>query len=50
MSLEAIVYNNGFLEILDQLLLPHESKYMKILTKQDAFNAIKDMNVSLNIF
>ena len=45
MSLEAIVFKDGKLEILDQLLLPTESKYMKILTKQDAFNAIKDMNV-----
>lgn len=45
MSLEAIVYKDGKLEILDQLLIPAESKYMKILTLKDAFNAIKDMNV-----
>jgi methylthioribose-1-phosphate isomerase len=47
MSLEAIVYKDGKLEILDQLLIPAESKYMKILTLTDAFNAIKDMNVSV---
>ncbi len=47
MSLEAIVYKDGKLEILDQLLIPAESKYMKILTLKDAFNAIKDMNVSV---
>ena len=45
MSLEAIVYKDGKLEILDQLLIPAESKYMKILTLKDAFDAIKDMNV-----
>ena len=47
MSLEAIIYKDGKLEILDQLLIPAESKYMKILTLQDAFNAIKDMNVGV---
>jgi methylthioribose-1-phosphate isomerase len=47
MSLEAIVYKDGKLEILDQLLIPAESKYMKILTLKAAFNAIKDMNVSV---
>jgi methylthioribose-1-phosphate isomerase len=47
MCLEAIVFKNGKLEILDQLLIPAELKYMKILTLKDAFNAIKDMNVSI---
>jgi methylthioribose-1-phosphate isomerase len=45
MSLEAIIFKNGKLEILDQLLLPMASKYIKIESKEDAFKAIKDMNV-----
>lgn len=45
MSLEAIRWKDGELTILDQLLLPHESKYMKIKTLKDAFDAIKNMNV-----
>jgi methylthioribose-1-phosphate isomerase len=47
MSLEAIIFANGKLDILDQLLLPGVTKYIAIKTKEDAFKAIKDMNVSV---
>lgn len=45
MSLEAIRYQRGSLTILDQLLLPHQSIYVPILTSADAFDAIKRMVV-----
>jgi len=45
MSLQAIVYTRGSLSLLDQRLLPFESKYIPILTPEDAWNAIKDMVV-----
>ena len=46
MSLEAIKYSNGHLEILDQLLLPHESKYIAVNNTEDGWNVIKNMQVS----
>lgn len=46
MTLEAIKYANGKLEILDQLKLPFETIYLPIETIQDGWNAIKNMNVS----
>ena len=45
MALEAIRYSRGKLEILDQLRLPHEEVYNDIKTAQDAWNAIKSMQV-----
>lgn len=45
MTLEAIKYNNGKLELLDQLKLPFESVYLNIETIQDGWNAIHKMNV-----
>ena len=44
--LEAIKYSEEHgLEILDQLLLPHTSTYMKISNVDDGFTAIKTMQV-----
>jgi methylthioribose-1-phosphate isomerase len=45
MALQAIRYTRGSLEILDQLLLPHQSEYVSIKTCEDAFDAIKRMVV-----
>jgi len=45
MPLEAIVYKRGSLEILDQLRLPHEEVYLSILTVDDAWSAIRTMQV-----
>lgn len=46
MTLEAIRYQNGTLEILDQLLLPGETKYIPILGVEDGWKAINKMQVS----
>ncbi|KAJ5611515.1 Initiation factor 2B alpha/beta/delta [Penicillium herquei] len=43
--LQAIRYNQGSLEILDQLQLPFVEKYIPIQTTEDAWHAIKDMKV-----
>lgn len=45
MTLEAIRYHNGTLEILDQLLLPGEMKYLPILGVEDGWKAINKMQV-----
>ena len=45
MVLQAIKYERGKLQILDQLRLPHEEAYVDIKTPSDAFNAIKSMHV-----
>ncbi|XP_065226426.1 methylthioribose-1-phosphate isomerase isoform X2 [Planococcus citri] len=45
MTLEAIRYHNGTLEILDQLLLPGETKYIPILGVEDGWKAINKMQV-----
>lgn len=46
-TLEAIRFDkeNVTLDILDQLLLPYESRYINIKSIQDAFEAIKLMQV-----
>ena len=46
MTLEAIKYNDGKLEILDQLLLPIRSEYISVLNTEDGWNVIKKMQVS----
>ncbi|EPS29452.1 hypothetical protein PDE_04401 [Penicillium oxalicum 114-2] len=43
--LQAIKYDQGHLEILDQLQLPFVEKYIPIQTAEDGWNAIKDMKV-----
>lgn len=45
MSLEAIRYQRGKLEVLDQLRLPHEHHYDKVLTSEAAFDCIRSMRV-----
>ena len=45
MSLLAITYHRGHLEILNQLLLPHESVYEEISCVEDGWQAIRSMKV-----
>ena len=45
MTLEAIRYTRGHLEILDQLRLPHVTQYETIKSSEDAWQAIKAMRV-----
>lgn len=49
MSLQSIVFDKeeGKLSILNQLLLPDVSLYEEINTVQDAWDAIKNMKVSV---
>lgn len=47
MSLRAIKYENNTLEILDQLLLPAQSKYIKIKGVEDGWQVINKMQVCL---
>lgn len=44
-GLEAIKYERGTLEVLDQLRLPHESHFDKVSTCSEAFDCIKSMRV-----
>ena len=44
-TLEAIKYERGKLRILDQVKLPLVSEYLDINNVEDAWNAIKNMNV-----
>lgn len=46
MALQAIKYDTGKLEILDQLLLPKESKYISIKGVEDGWRAIHNMQVT----
>ncbi len=48
MSLEAIRYKDGKLEILDQLLLPTRTVYESLSTIEEAADAIKTMKVHFN--
>ncbi|KAJ5948405.1 Methylthioribose-1-phosphate isomerase [Penicillium verhagenii] len=43
--LQAIKYNQGVLEILDQLQLPFVEKYIPIQTAEDGWHAIREMKV-----
>lgn len=45
MTLQAIKYCRGKLEILDQLKLPHQEIYLEITSAEDAWKAIKLMQV-----
>jgi len=47
MTLEAIKYRQGSLDILDQLLLPTHSVYITINDTEDAWQAIKKMQVMM---
>lgn len=44
-ALEAIRYEKGKLEILDQLLLPAKTVYIQIATVEDGWRAINTMQV-----
>ncbi len=44
-TLEAIKYKRGSLEILDQLLLPYETKYERVSNSQEGHAVIKTMKV-----
>ncbi|KAL5092455.1 S-methyl-5-thioribose-1-phosphate isomerase [Trichoderma cf. simile WF8] len=43
--LQAVKYQRGKLEVLDQLLLPHEFHYDTVSTRQEAFDSIATMRV-----
>ncbi|KAJ3614557.1 hypothetical protein NHX12_018129 [Muraenolepis orangiensis] len=45
MTLEAIRYRAGRLQVLDQLLLPHLSVYDELRSVDDAYQAIKTMKI-----
>ena len=45
MTLQAIRYERGRLEILDQLLLPDTSRYITIKNAEDGWQAIRKMQV-----
>lgn len=45
MVLQAIKYRRGHLEILDQLKLPHQEIYLEISSPEEAWNAIRSMQV-----
>ncbi|EJT71122.1 S-methyl-5-thioribose-1-phosphate isomerase [Gaeumannomyces tritici R3-111a-1] len=45
MSLQAINYTCGRLEVLDQLRLPHEHHYDVVSTSEEAFDCIRSMRV-----
>lgn len=45
MVLQAIKYKRGELQILDQLKLPYQEDFLDISSPQDAWNAIKKMQV-----
>lgn len=46
MSLRAIKYENNSLEILDQLLLPAQTKYIQLKGVEDGWKAINKMQVT----
>lgn len=46
MSLEAIRYQRGSLEVLDQLLLPLQTSYIKVKGVEDGWKVINKMQVS----
>ena len=45
MALRSIVYRGNELKIINQLLLPGELKYEEIKSTEDAFKAIKEMQI-----
>lgn len=47
MSLQSIKYKDGKLEILDQLLLPGQSKYLTVKGVEDGWKVINKMQVGV---
>lgn len=45
MSLQSLQYSRGSLKVLDQLLLPHESKYVDVENTEGAWAVIRSMQV-----
>ena len=45
MTLESLRYARGKFDVLDQLLLPHESKYVAVANTHDGWNVIRKMQV-----
>ena len=45
MTLEAIRYRDGTLQVLDQLLLPFKTEYIDIKDTNDGWKVIKEMQV-----
>lgn len=45
MTLQAIIYTDGNLSIIDQLQLPYVEKYIPIRTAEEGWHAIKEMRV-----
>lgn len=50
MSLESIRYSRGSLDILDQLLLPLQTRYVKVEGVEDGWKVINKMQVHFVIF
>ena len=48
-NMEAIKYKNGKLAIINQILLPFRTEFLEIKGSQDAWNAIKLMQVYVSI-
>ena len=48
MTLQAIKYQNGHLEILNQLLLPQKSVYEELFSTEDGWQSIRQMKVGLS--
>jgi methylthioribose-1-phosphate isomerase len=44
-NLRAIIWSNDALQLLDQRVLPHETRYLTLRTPEEIANAIKDMVV-----
>ncbi|KAM4746936.1 methylthioribose-1-phosphate isomerase [Rhinophrynus dorsalis] len=45
MALESVIYSRGFLQVLNQLLLPHKTEYDPVNTAQGGVEAIRTMKV-----
>ncbi|KAJ0178925.1 hypothetical protein K1T71_005700 [Dendrolimus kikuchii] len=45
MGLESIKYKKGYLEVLDQLLLPLQTRYVKVMGVEDGWKVINKMQV-----
>ena len=44
-TVEAIIYKNGKLQIINQLLLPKDTVFEEIENAEDGWHAIKEMKV-----
>ena len=49
-SLESIIYRNGELRILNQLLIPLKQEYDSIATVEEGWSAIRLMKVRTSLF